>query len=187
MGLLPTTPIFEDILFRNNNREKAISRVQRHPELVAHYYADVDDLLRFMQERKEELDSQPRVFNHGDFHEHNIFYREGRGTIYVDLETAVVDYPSWELARIIDGLDHHSMSLIKVYVKTLDRLVDLSTFGFSPRDFTRKIFFDYVFKFTGVGIGIQQHPSFIWKTEKYLHRISQHVTAIIKGDGSYAL
>jgi len=168
---------------KNNNRRKAISRVRRHPDLVSKYYRGVDGLVDYMLSVETLISNQRRVFVHGDVRPSNLCKDSNGGFVYMDFELGVIDFPSWDLARAIFGVDLDvTKQMIEKYISSFGEMVKEREIGIVvDEDLLRnQICADFVFKFTGVGIGVQQHPYFKDHVPRYLSGINVILKDIIE-------
>ena len=165
-------PAMDSESFKNKNRDKSIDRVIRHPDLVKNFYTNIDKLVSYMDSNKNALDEQPKVFVHGDIHKNNVCSTQTKEFVYLDFELAVYDYPSWDLSRILFGLDINDDKPIYSYLNILNGAID--------KEAQRKrIDIDFIFKYCGVGIGVQQHEYFREYVPRYMKTINQRFEKIL--------
>ena len=170
--------LLQDKTFVNTNARKTISRVERHTKIVNNFYSDVGRLIRFLE--KEECTSQPefKVLVHGDAHSKNIVYSNDK-VIYLDFELSCIERPTWDLARIIFGLDCGDVDpLLDCYTVNLKKHCG-NKIKLEHEESKAMAYADFIVKFTNAGIGVQQHEDYKDKVERHLTPIREHFKRIL--------
>ncbi len=162
--------------FYNLDREKAVNRIQRHPELTRNFCSNPDFLIRWIIEKQNLPKDQQKTLIHGDLNLHNLVKSKNLDFIYLDFETALWDYPSWELCRVALDLDNADElnCLAKTYLK--HRNIPNSQF----KDELAKIKVDCVLRYVSLGLTVQLRdtPHIRQRRPVYLSKIRMLMESI---------
>lgn len=170
----------EDSLFLNRDTNRTIIRINKHPDLVRKFYPDIDKLIKFLEHNKRECSEKIEILTHGDIHGGNIVKTKYHEFVYMDFELSLVERPTWDLARVIFSIEPIEVKgIINRYINKINKYTQNSVRS-SLDDLERMALADFVFKFTNVGIGVQQHEYFKQWVPKYTNQINKHFDQIIK-------
>lgn len=122
LNLLPEryTPFSSNNQFRNNTVENFRDLVQNNQNLITNFWEDVNTLNSFAERYSSDFVSFPKTFCHGDIQPRNLQKDKGGNIYLIDFENSCYDFPSWDLARALLGLNPQERnSFIEEYVEKL--------------------------------------------------------------------
>ncbi|MFH0752032.1 MAG: phosphotransferase [archaeon] len=166
----------KDSKFLNLDRTRAIARINKHPELVRKFYSNSESLIKWIEKNQDLPKNQTKILVHGDFNEHNLVRSSDKDFIFLDFESAMYDYPSWDICRPMLNTDSFETAedLAKEYLKGRGIKSNLT------EDLV-KIKVDCVLKYVSLGLTVllRDTPQIRARRDWYLSKTSNFIGRII--------
>lgn len=161
--------------FRNKNRDRVISRIKRHKDVVDRFVNPNKVAIYLDQNLKRSDGEGCKIMVHGDIQRGNVKLDSSGELLFIDLENAFYDFDSWDLSR----------PLSEIHVNKMEEFVKDYLFERMPSDpysLRRQIYADAVCRMVTDGISWAQHPELGDEVDKHLKIYKEHIGAIIDGN-----
>ena len=165
----------------DNPRGDLIKRIYDKEKLVRNFWKDINGLVKYLEDKSKATFNLPRVLNHGDLHKRNILSNEERN-FYVDLELSCLEYPTWDLAKILFGYNYdETLKFIELYKLEAGHILESFDINQTSKDlYTSEIdksyHFDSLYRNIGMGIGIQEKSKYSNLIPKTLPQLTELIT-----------